>query len=762
MEIPRKKDLTYIAETNFRDVQKKFGIKRNDRRQHMYILGKSGTGKSALLKNMIIQNIANGEGLAVVDPHGELIEDLLEMIPEHRLDDVVYFNPADDDFHMGFNMLEVPDPKYKHLIASGLMGIFTKIWANVWSSRMEYILNNTILALIETPGTTMLAIPRMLVDDDYRNYIISNVTDPVVKSFWQNEFANWQDKFRSEAIAPIQNKVGQFLSTALVRNIVGQQKSTIDIYDIMNSKKILLVNVSKGRIGEDNSALLGAMMITKIQLAAMERVRIPESERKDFYLYVDEFQNFVTESFASILSEARKYRLCLTIAHQYIGQLSMADSVVVRDAVFGNVGSMITFRVGATDAEFIEKEFEPEFMAQDFVNLPNYHIYLKLMIDGVTSRPFSARTLAPFDIEGSDSIRDEIITRARELYARPRTEVEAEISEWSNQKIRPTYDDVPSDPKDAIEGKDGKYRIKCSRFDECGNIAIVPFKPEKGRPVYCKEHIEKIKSEKDNEHDSQHSPEGTKDKPSPQKKPQQVVKKDSSQKTDKATHKESQKKEQSRAPKTKTSQNSAQNSRVSNKTPVKNTPPQKKVAPKTTIKLGDLATKNQKTKERTYEKDAQDNSKNLLRAAIMEATSKKTDTAHKRTDTTPKDNTPTQSAQTSPPQENETEKGNADMSINHTSDTFSQEQKSLQEKIANIEQKLEAQTQATMQNDIESLRRELRELRSQKNEQAHEQMNQRDDHTIKTPPKSTDDSNTIEDTPRPKEVPEDILKRMLE
>ncbi|MCD8495063.1 MAG: type IV secretion system DNA-binding domain-containing protein [Candidatus Pacebacteria bacterium] len=493
MDIPRKPDLTYLAKTHYRDVEKTFGIKRADRRQHMYILGKSGTGKSALLTNMIVQNIANGEGLAVVDPHGELIEDILKLIPKERMDDVVYFNPADNEFHTGFNMLEVPDPKYKHLIASGLMGIFTKIWANVWSSRMEYILNNTILALIETPGTTMLSIPRMLVDTDYRNFIVGNVTDPVVKSFWTNEFEAWNEKFRNEAIAPIQNKVGQFLSTSLVRNIVGQEKSTIDIYEIMNTKKILLVNVSKGRIGEDNSALLGAMMITKIQLAAMERVRIPESERKDFYLYVDEFQNFVTESFASILSEARKYRLCLTVAHQYIGQLSTADSVVVRDAVFGNVGSMIIFRIGATDAEFIEKEFEPEFTAQDFVNLPNYHIYLKLMIDGVTSRPFSAKTLPPFRSEGSREIEYQIIERAQNLYARPRADVERDISAWSNKKIRPSFDNVPSDPDEVIESPDGKFRIKCSLFDECGNIAEVPFKPEKGRPVYCKEHIQKMK-----------------------------------------------------------------------------------------------------------------------------------------------------------------------------------------------------------------------------------------------------------------------------
>jgi len=270
-------------------------------------------------------------------------------------------------FILDLIVLEVPDPKYKHLIAAGLMSVFTKIWSNVWSARMEYIMNNAILALIDTPGSTMLGIPRLLVDQNYRQKIINNIKDPVVKAFWINEYESWQERFRNEAIAPIQNKVGQFLSTSIVRNIIGQSKSTINIFDIMNNKKILLVNVSKGRIGEDNSALLGAMLITKIQLAAMERVRIPEEERKDFYLYVDEFQNFVTDAFASILSEARKYRLCLCIAHQYIAQLETNESSAVRDAVFGNVGTMAIFRIGGADAEFIEQEFVPELEAQDFV-----------------------------------------------------------------------------------------------------------------------------------------------------------------------------------------------------------------------------------------------------------------------------------------------------------------------------------------------------------------------------------------------------------
>jgi len=476
-EIPHNRDITYFGKTNFRSTDSVFGIKRKDRRQHMYILGKSGTGKSVLLSNLIIQNINNGEGVCVVDPHGELVEEILHLIPDYRMKDVIYFNPADTEFHIGFNVIQLDDPKYKHLVASGLMGIFTKIWANAWSSRMEYILNNAILALLDTPGTTLLGIPRLLVDKDYRQMIIGNLKDPVVKAFWVHEYEQWRDQFRNEAIAPIQNKVGQFLSTSIIRNVVGQPKSTIDIFKIMNEGKIFLVNVSKGRIGEDNSALLGGMIITKIQLAAMERVRIPEDDRKDFYLYVDEFQNFATDSFANILSEARKYRLNLTVAHQYTAQLENKDGSKVRDAVFGNVGTMIIFRVGADDADFLEKEFEPEFMAQDLVNLPNFSIYLKLMIDGVTSRPFSATTLPPIKIDLSKGIKEKIIESSRKLYTRSRKEVEDEISKWSGML--------------QVGEGEARYKADCSN---CGKSTMVPFEPKEGRPVYCKECMYKIKN----------------------------------------------------------------------------------------------------------------------------------------------------------------------------------------------------------------------------------------------------------------------------
>jgi CxxC-x17-CxxC domain-containing protein len=511
------KDLTFIAQTNFRNAEQKFGIKRADRRQHMYVVGKTGVGKTGFLKNMALQDIENGQGLAIIDPHGEFVEEILESIPPHRMNDVVYFNPADMQFPVSFNIMEASDPKYKHLIASGLIGIFTKIWANVWSARMEYILANCILALLDTPGTTLLGIPRMLVDRDYRQKIINNLKDPVVKSFWVNEYEEWEPRYRNEAIAPVQNKVGQFLNVSFVRNIVGQGKNTVDIEEIMNNQKILLVNVSKGRIGEDNAAILGAMIITKIQLSAMERVRIPEDERKDFYLYVDEFQNFATDSFVNILSEARKYRLNLIIAHQYIGQLVTDSSTAVRDAVFGNVGTMVSFRVGAADAEFLEQEFTPEFLQNDLIRLDNRNIYIKLMIDGITSRAFSGRTINLVPIPKDDKKREEIIRISRSKYAHTVQEVEDGINRWAANKMvdisvpvrnsseqsqnikpgainkdRPKPQQNNGHPQGHLQ-QDGTtlYDVKCSN---CGKDTKVIFEPTSGKPVYCKSCLKKLKA----------------------------------------------------------------------------------------------------------------------------------------------------------------------------------------------------------------------------------------------------------------------------
>jgi hypothetical protein len=421
--------ITVFAKTNFRNKEVPFGIKTDDRRRHMYLIGKTGMGKTSLMENMVIQDIKNGHGVAFLDPHGDSIQRILNAIPSSRVNDVIYFNPADLDYPVAFNILESVDPKYKHLVASGLMGVFTKIWANLWSARMEYILNNTILALLDSPGNTLLGITRMYVDKKYRKKIVDNVKDPMVRAFWTDEYANYNEKYRTEAIAPIQNKVGQFLSSGIIRNIVGQPKSTIDLREIMDNQKILIMDLSKGKVGEDNSALLGAMLVTKMQLAAMSRTDIPETERKDFYLYVDEFQNFATDSFATILSEARKYRLNLIVGHQYIGQLVQERNTKVRDAIFGNVGTLVVFRVGAEDAEFLVKEFEPIFTEVDIVNLPKYNILLKLMINGVASDPFSATTLPPNPgLVTSNS--EKTIKVSRERYSNPVAEVEEKISRW--------------------------------------------------------------------------------------------------------------------------------------------------------------------------------------------------------------------------------------------------------------------------------------------------------------------------------------------
>jgi CxxC-x17-CxxC domain-containing protein len=465
-------------------------------------VGKTGTGKTTMIQNMAIQDIQKGLGVAIVDPHGEFAETLIKSIPSNRINDVIYFNPADQDFPIAFNVMEKVDTEYRHLIASGLVGVFKKIWADSWGPRLEYILRNSILALLEYPGSTLLGVTRILVDKNYRDRVVEKITDPVVKSFWVDEFVKWNDRVLQEVISPIQNKVGQFLSSSLIRNIVGQTKSAFSIRELMDEGKILIMNLSKGRIGEDNSALLGAMMITKIQLAAMARVDVPENERRDFYLYVDEFQNFATDSFANILSEARKYRLNLIIAHQYIGQLITDTSTRVRDAVFGNVGTLCVFRVGAEDAEFLEKEFEPIFMAQDLVNLPNRHIYIKLMIDGIAGNAFSATTLPPIALAPTEQNEEKVIKVTRERYGTPREVVEEKIARWSGmlteKDLAQTTNSLKAGiekkypPRKKEENKEKKfldpnrktYPAKCAT---CDVDIEVPFKPDSSRPTFCRD-----------------------------------------------------------------------------------------------------------------------------------------------------------------------------------------------------------------------------------------------------------------------------------
>jgi CxxC-x17-CxxC domain-containing protein len=477
-------DINFFGLTAFRNQRKRFGIKTDDRRRHVYVVGKTGMGKTEMVLNMAIQDIQAGRGLGFIDPHGEAAERLLDFVPSKRINDVIYFNPSDLDYPIAFNVMEQVSSEYRHLVASGLMGVFKKIWPDVWSARMEYILNNAILALLESQGTTLLGVNRMLADLEYRKKIVERITDPVVKSFWVNEFARYTQRYEVEATAAIQNKVGQFISNPLIRNIIGQVQSSIDMRKVMDEGKILIANISKGKIGEDNSRLLGALVITKLQLAAMSRVDVLEEKRRDFYLYVDEFQNFATDAFINILSEARKYRLSLILANQYLGQLEemtpTGKSAKVRDAIFGNVGTIVCFRVGAEDAEFLENEFLPELTMNDLVNLPKYNIYLKLMIDGLAGRPFSAQTLPPFP-QPEKSNKEKITKVSRERYGTPGKIVEEKIAKWTGVL------ELPETPRVVPQAL---YDAKCAL---CGKWTKVIFPPDGSRPIYCKSCLKKVK-----------------------------------------------------------------------------------------------------------------------------------------------------------------------------------------------------------------------------------------------------------------------------
>ena len=436
--------ITFFGETDARNKRVKFGIKSKDRSKHVYVIGKTGMGKSTMLENMAVQDIQNGEGICFIDPHGKTADLLLEYVPKERIRDVIYIAPFDVEYPISFNVLESVDHDKRHLVVSGLMSTFKKIWVDAWSARMEYILTNTLLALLEVPGSTLLGVNKMLSDKEYRKEIVSKIQDPSVKAFWTKEFANYTERMAAEAVPAIQNKVGQFTANPLIRNMIGQPQSSFDFRQAMDSRKIVIINLSKGRIGDENMKLLGGMLVTKIYLAAMSRADMPDrvmNMMPNFYLYVDEFQNFANASFADILSEARKYKLNLTIAHQYIEQMDEEVSA----AVFGNVGTMIVFRVGATDAEYLEKEFTPQFVIEDLVNLGFAQIYLKLMIDGLTSPPFSASTLPPIP-HPEISYLKEIIAASREQFTRPRVEVEKEVVEFHEtaKKFVPPPASVPA------------------------------------------------------------------------------------------------------------------------------------------------------------------------------------------------------------------------------------------------------------------------------------------------------------------------------
>ncbi len=415
--------ITYFATTHTRGKREMFGIRAVDRGKHVYVIGKTGMGKSTMLENMAIQDIQNGEGLAFIDPHGSTAEKLLDFIPEHRIKDVVYFAPFDTDYPCGFNVMEDVGYDKRHLVVSGLMGALKRIWVDAWSARMEYILQNTLLALLEYPESTLLDVNRMLTNKTFRNAVIEKISDPIVKAFWTEEFASFTDTYTREATPAIQNKIGQFTANPLIRNIVGQAHSSFDLRKIMDEKKIFIVNLSKGRMGETNASLLGSMLTVKIYLAAMSRADEPAARLARlprFYFYVDEFQSMMNEAFADILSESRKYKLALTLANQYIEQMEEE----VRDAVFGNVGTLICFRVGPFDAEVLETVFKPTFLPEDLVGLGLGQIYLTLMIDGVGTAPFSAETIPPIEAPAI-TYRDDVVTNSRAQYGRIRADVEA-------------------------------------------------------------------------------------------------------------------------------------------------------------------------------------------------------------------------------------------------------------------------------------------------------------------------------------------------
>jgi hypothetical protein len=379
------RDINFFGETNARNHRLRFGIKRKDRRSHFWIIGKTGTGKSSLLKTMIEQDIANGDGVALLDPHGDLVERI--KVPPARQGDFVYFNACQDS--LGFNPLESVLPEKRPLAASALLDVFKKIWADSWGPRLEHIMRNCLLTLLDQPAATLADLPKLLTEDFFRKQALVRVKNQQVFDFWSKEYNCYPPKFRAEAIAPLQNKVGAFLANPVLCRILSQTKSSFDLRHIMDNGKILLVNLAKGKIGADTASLLGALLVARIEFTALSRVDLLEESRRDFYLYLDEFPTFTTDGLASMLSELRKYRLNMILAHQFLAQLGP----IVREGILGNVGTMICFRIGASDAELLEQEFFPPFTREDMVNLPDHSFYLKLMIDGQVSEPFSATSL---------------------------------------------------------------------------------------------------------------------------------------------------------------------------------------------------------------------------------------------------------------------------------------------------------------------------------------------------------------------------------
>ncbi len=439
-------EVSFIGRTNYvaalEEKKYVFGIKRVDRRRHLYIIGKSGVGKSKLQELMVRQDIAYGHGVCVIDPHGEFIDDILDFIPEDRIEDVCIIDPSDVQFPASFNPLANVDPTFKHQLTQGLIEVLEKQFGSNWTPRLEHVFRFTTLALLDYPYATMRGMISMLTDRNYRQKVVEYIEDDMVKRFWAIEFADWSEKFDTDAIIPLVNKLGQFLSDPMLRNIFGQKENKIDIEKIMNDRKILLINLSKGKIGEENSSFFGAMFLTKIKQAGMARAKLDHSKRYDFYLYVDEFQNVVTDTFENILSEARKYGLNLTVAHQYVGQLLPK----VQQAVLGNVGSIISFRLGGDDAIKLKAEFAPVFDTKDLINLGVGEFYVKMTIDGESYDPFSAETLKVLP-PTHPSYRDRVIEASRRKFSIPADTAKKLIAEEESTIIRSAQE------KAAITGK---------------------------------------------------------------------------------------------------------------------------------------------------------------------------------------------------------------------------------------------------------------------------------------------------------------------
>ncbi len=418
----------YIGHRHGWGTEVPFGIQPADARHHCYVIGKTGSGKTTLLRNLILQHILHGHGVGVIDPHGDLAEDLLHHIPPGRANDLVYFNPGDLEYPIGLNLLANVPPDDRPLVASGIVSAFKSIWRESWGPRMEYILYNAIAALLDCPNTSLLGANRMFTDPGYRRWVVKQVRDPFLRDFWAKEFESYDPSFMREAIAPIQNKLGQFLQSSVVRNILGQVKSKVSIPFVMDDSRLFIGNLSKGKLGHDKANLLGSLLVTQFQLAAMARAGQPEEERRDFFLFIDEFHNFTTDSFASILAEARKYRLNLTISHQYIDQLPLP----VRQAVFGNVGTLIAFRVGHTDAEVHCSEFGAEFPVANFTGLSRYETLVRLHRDGEVQQPFRARTLRQINTDAGRPVK--LAARSRERFATSRPKVEEKLNQWLNRE----------------------------------------------------------------------------------------------------------------------------------------------------------------------------------------------------------------------------------------------------------------------------------------------------------------------------------------